>query len=48
MSGVESSIEARIKKLGGRVITIDKRTAHQSKGRLFFLSEVRVVGTCFK
>jgi hypothetical protein len=43
MSGVESSIEARIKKLGGRVITIDKRTAHQSKGRLFFLSEVRVL-----
>jgi hypothetical protein len=48
-SGVDAGgerLEARIKKLGGRVITPNAKTADTSHGRLFFLSEVSTLTWC--
>jgi hypothetical protein len=40
-SGIDKahSIDARIRKLGGQVITIDKDTAEKAHGAIFFLSD---------
>ena len=39
-SGVDKPIDARIKRLGGKVITIGSKTPSTSHGKLFFLSDV--------